>query len=78
MSKKAIENLDALVLDIKVGKAAFMSNIEEAETLADYMLQISKSLGVKAGVFLTKHNNPLGKIIYYYISSLWFYNKKLN
>lgn len=63
VSKKAIEDLDALVLDIKVGKAAFMKSMEEAEKLGDYMLQISKQLGFKAGVFLTQHNNPLGRAI---------------
>jgi thymidine phosphorylase len=60
VSKKAIEDLDALVLDVKIGKAAFMKNQEDAELLADYMLKISKKLGLKAGVFLTRHDNPLG------------------
>lgn len=63
VSKKAIEDLDALVLDIKVGKAAFMKSLEDAEKLGDYMLQISKQLGFKAGVFLTQHDNPLGRTI---------------
>jgi len=60
VSKKAIEDLDCLVLDVKVGRAAFMSNIKDAETLSNYMLQISKKLGFKAGVFLTRHDNPIG------------------
>jgi len=63
VSKKAIEDLDALVLDIKVGKAAFMKSKENAKKLGDYMLQISKKLGFKAGVFLTQHDNPIGKCI---------------
>lgn len=63
VSKKAIEDLDALVLDIKVGKAAFMKSLEDATKLGDYMLQISKKLGFKAAVFLTQHNNPLGRCI---------------
>ncbi|CAF0871679.1 unnamed protein product [Brachionus calyciflorus] len=63
VSKKAIEDLDALVLDVKVGRAAFMQNQEEAEKLADYMIQISRKLGLKAGVFLTRHDNPLGKAV---------------
>jgi len=63
ISKKAIEDLDALVLDVKVGKAAFMSNQKDAELLSDYMLQISKKLGFKAGVFLTRHDNPIGRTI---------------
>ncbi len=59
VSKKAIEDLDCLVLDVKVGRAAFMSNQKDAETLASYMLQISKKLGFKSGVFLTRHDNPI-------------------
>jgi thymidine phosphorylase len=60
VSKKAIEDLDALVLDVKIGKAAFMKSSEEATVLADYMIQICRRLGMKAGVFLTRHDNPLG------------------
>lgn len=60
ISKKAIEDLDALVLDVKVGRAAFMNSQEQAELLADYMIQISRKLGLKAGVFLTRHDSPLG------------------
>lgn len=83
VSKKAIEDLDCLVLDVKVGRAAFMSNIKDAETLSNYMLQISKKLGFKAGVFLTRHDNPIvskcnnaymilkQKIIFTYIFKGW-------
>jgi thymidine phosphorylase len=60
VSKKAIEDLDALVLDVKIGKAAFMKSNEEASVLADYMIQVCRRLGMKAGVFLTRHDNPLG------------------
>jgi thymidine phosphorylase len=66
VSKKAIEDLDALVLDVKVGRAAFMNKQQDAEILSDYMLQISKKLGFKAGVFLTRHDNPIGKFIYFF------------
>ena len=37
-----------------------MKTQAEASVLADYMIQICRRLGVKAGVFLTKHDNPLG------------------
>ncbi len=43
VSKKAIEDLDALVLDVKVGKAAFMKDREDAEKLGNYMV-ISKDI----------------------------------
>ena len=60
VSKKAIEDLDALVLDVKVGVGAGKRSQEDAEVLADYMLNICRKLGFKAGVFITKHDNPLG------------------
>ncbi len=60
VSKKAIEDLDALVLDVKIGKAAFMKSQEDCESLADYMMNICRKLGFKAGVFITKHDNPIG------------------
>lgn len=63
VSKKAIEDLDALILDVKIGKAAFMKNQADAELLAEYMLEICKKLGFKAGVFLTRHDDPLGNFI---------------
>lgn len=46
-----------------MGKAAFMKNDQDAFLLADYMIQICRKLGVKAGVFLTRHDNPIGNCI---------------
>jgi thymidine phosphorylase len=46
--------------DVKIGKAAFMKNEKDAELLADYMIQICRRLGLKAGAFLTRHDNPIG------------------
>lgn len=40
-----------------------MSSQKDAEMLSSYMLQISKKLGFKAGVFLTRHDNPIGRTI---------------
>ena len=63
VSKKAIEDLDSLVLDLKIGRASFLKTLEKAEQLGDYMINISKMLGIKAAVFITNHDNPLGKTI---------------
>ena len=38
VSKKAIEDLDALVLDLKIGRASFLKTLEKAEKLGDYMV----------------------------------------
>ena len=37
VSKKAVENLDALVLDVKVGKVASMKTEKDARELAESM-----------------------------------------
>ena len=60
ISKKAAENLDALVLDVKYGKAAFMQTMKQAETLAKTMVGTSKELGIKTVALLTKMDHPIG------------------
>jgi pyrimidine-nucleoside phosphorylase len=47
MSKKLAEDLDGLVLDIKFGSGAFMTDYNKAKKLARTMIQISKRFGVR-------------------------------
>jgi len=63
LSKKAIEDLDALVLDVKYGSAAFMKTIENAEVLADYLFKVSTMLGIKTCCYISEMNNPIGYCI---------------
>jgi pyrimidine-nucleoside phosphorylase len=60
MSKKLAEGIDALVLDVKCGKGAFMQNIEQAENLARSLIQIGEDAGKPTVAFITDMNNPLG------------------
>ncbi|CAF1062712.1 unnamed protein product [Adineta steineri] len=60
LSKKAIEDLDALVLDIKYGSAAFMKTTEAAEVLAEWLFKVSTMLGMKTCCYITEMNNPIG------------------
>ena len=61
MSKKLVEGLDALVLDIKVGAGAFMETVEDARRLARTMVGIGRSHGVVTRALLTGMNQPLGR-----------------
>ncbi len=60
MSKKLVEGLDGLVLDVKVGNGAFMEEVADARNLARTMMRIGESHGVKVRAFLTNMDQPLG------------------
>ena len=60
VSKKAAEGLAALVMDIKVGRAAFMTNIEDARELAESIVSTGAGLGIVTSVTLTEMDTPLG------------------
>jgi len=60
MSKKLAEGIDALVLDVKTGKGAFMKTQAEAEELAEMMISIGTKMGKKVSALITDMNQPLG------------------
>ncbi|HEX9995982.1 MAG TPA: thymidine phosphorylase [Abditibacterium sp.] len=60
LSKKLAENLEALILDVKWGRAAFMQTKNEAQTLADAMGELGTACGVKTEFILSEMNVPLG------------------
>ena len=61
LSKKLAENLDALILDVKFGRAAFMQTRAEARTLAQAMVALGNACGVNTRAILTDMNTPLGR-----------------
>lgn len=63
MSKKLAEGLDALVLDVKYGSGAFITDPEAGRQLAETMLGIAQSMGLRASVFQTAMDRPLGRAV---------------
>ena len=61
LSKKLAESLDALVLDVKFGCAAFMQTRENARKLAKAMVALGNECGVNTRAILTDMNTPLGR-----------------
>ncbi|MDB6026936.1 MAG: deoA, partial [Verrucomicrobiales bacterium] len=61
LSKKLAESLDALILDVKFGCAAFMQTKEQARELAQSMVTLGKECGVNMRALLTNMDVPLGR-----------------
>ncbi|MEZ4268804.1 MAG: thymidine phosphorylase [Myxococcota bacterium] len=63
MSKKLAEGIEGLVLDVKVGSAAFMKNEADARRLAKAMVDVGESMGKRVIAFLTRMEEPLGRMV---------------
>jgi pyrimidine-nucleoside phosphorylase len=61
LSKKLAESLDALILDVKFGSAAFMQTKADAHKLAKAMVVLGNKCGVNTRAILTDMNTPLGR-----------------
>ncbi|NLV74803.1 MAG: thymidine phosphorylase [Chloroflexi bacterium] len=60
MSKKIASGADAIALDVKVGRGAFMETLPEARALAELMMRIGQGLGKQVSALLADMSQPLG------------------
>ncbi|MBL8119253.1 MAG: pyrimidine-nucleoside phosphorylase [Anaerolineae bacterium] len=60
MSKKIAAGSNGIVLDVKVGRGAFMTNLDDARALAQIMVDIGSDAGRDMIAVLSDMNQPLG------------------
>ena len=63
MSKKIAEGIAGLVLDVKVGRGAFMKTEPDARRLAESLVSIGEAAGVRTEALLTNMDAPLGRAV---------------
>ena len=61
MSKKLAEDLNGLVLDVKVGSGAFMPTYEKSKFLAELMVSTGELAGTRTTALLTTMDEPMGR-----------------
>ena len=61
LSKKLTEGIDALVMDVKFGRAAFMADMDAARELASSITKLATECGVKTTALLSAMDAPLGR-----------------
>jgi len=59
LSKKLAAGLQGLVMDVKFGSGAFMSNAADARSLAESLVLVANGAGLRTSALLTDMNEPL-------------------
>ncbi|XP_007519484.2 thymidine phosphorylase [Erinaceus europaeus] len=63
LSKKVVERLSALVVDVKFGEAAVFPSRAQARELAGALVDVGTGLGLRVAAALTAMHKPLGRSV---------------
>jgi len=63
MSKKLAAGASGILLDVKVGRGAFLPEQEEARALAELMLELGRQAGRRVRAVLSAMDEPLGRAV---------------
>jgi thymidine phosphorylase len=63
MSKKVAEGTQSLLLDVKVGTGAFMTDLGQARLLGQTMARLGEAHGVRTAAVITAMDTPLGRAV---------------
>jgi pyrimidine-nucleoside phosphorylase len=63
LSKKLAEGIDALVLDVKSGRGAFMKDVKSARRLARALVRVGTRAGKKVVALVTDMSAPMGSAV---------------
>jgi pyrimidine-nucleoside phosphorylase len=63
MSKKIAEGTEHLILDVKVGRGAFMRTLEEGRELAQTCIALGEGMGRSVRALITQMDQPLGYMV---------------
>ncbi len=62
LSKKLAAGLHGLVMDVKFGSGAFMSNVDDARALAESLVLVANHAGLPTSALLTDMHEPLASV----------------
>ncbi len=63
LSKKVAEGINALIMDVKCGRGAFMKTREAARQLAESIVRVGRQQGLKTEAIITDMDVPLGRAV---------------
>ena len=63
LSKKLAEQLDGLVMNMTVGRGAFLTTLDKSKRLAESMQQICKLVGLPVTFVFSSMDRPLGRAV---------------